>query len=367
MNRDTSTGGFSEAWCRIVAMRGPVSNLKRTDKVPPGSPEAVLSFRRSRGPAVPAELAGGIVLGPGPRTNSLWKRIYAYRYVYLILFPGIAFFVIFAYVPMYGIQLAFKEYNIAKGFFGSPWVGLAKFKLLVEYPEFWTAFRNTIIIALLKILFGFPAPILIAILLNELRGRRTKRFLQTVYTFPHFLSWVVVAGIAFRLLYNDGAINNFLDVIGRPRVPFLQDPHVFRGLVVFSDIWKEAGWSCIMYLAAIAGIDPGLYESAVMDGANRWQRIRHITWPGIAGMAAILLILSIGNMMNAGFDQIFNLYNPLVYEVADIIDTYVYRIGLLEARYDFATAVGFFKNIVGIALIFSSNAIIKRFNEYGIW
>jgi putative aldouronate transport system permease protein len=176
-----------------------------------------------------------------------------------------------------------------------------------------------------------------------------------------------VAGIAFRLLYNDGAVNNFLGVIGRPRVPFLQDPHIFRGLVVFSDIWKKAGWSCIMYLAAIAGIDPGLYESAVIDGANRWRRIRHITWPGISAMAAVLLILAIGNMMNAGFDQIFNLYSPAVFSTSDIIDTYIYRQAFfINSDFSYSTAVGLFKGVINCAMLLSANSLVRRFGPGSI-
>ena len=348
-------------------MKGLVTNLKQPRNQGETQHNSVF-FRRGASLAESAPgVAGAIQLGARQKTKSLRQRIVSYRYIYLLLLPGLAYFIIFAYVPMYGIQLAFKEYSVAKGIFGSPWVGLDKFKLLLEYPEFARAFRNTIVIALLKILFGFPIPIFLALLLNELRRKRLRSILQTVYTFPHFLSWVVVAGIAFNLLRDDGAINNLIATLGGGRLPFLQEPHIFRGLIIFSDIWKEAGWGSIMYLAAIAGIDPGLYESAMMDGATRWQRILHITWPGIAGMAAILLILAIGNVMNAGFDQIFNLYNPPVFSTADIIDTYIYRQSFFYASdFGYTTAVGLFKGVINCVLLLGANSLVRRFGPGSI-
>lgn len=309
--------------------------------------------------------------------KDLWKTVVSYKYIYLLLLPGLAFFVLFSYVPMYGIQLAFKQWSIAKGITGSEWVGLAKFEMLVNDPEFWRAFRNTVTIALLKILFGFPVPIILAILLNELKSRKMQRTLQTIYTFPHFLSWVVVAGIITNLLANDGAVNNLLAVLGLlkadpetglpNRVGFLMDPGLFRVLVIFSDFWKESGWSCIIYLAAIAGIDPSLYESAVIDGANRWNKIVSITWPSIMSLACILLVLAVGNIMNAGFDQIFNMYNPPVYDTADIIDTYIFRRSFqVQADFGYTTAVGLFRGVINCALLVSANAIVKKFGQESI-
>uniref|UniRef100_UPI000584C1CA ABC transporter permease n=1 Tax=Caldicellulosiruptor sp. F32 TaxID=1214564 RepID=UPI000584C1CA len=225
---------------------------------------------------------------------------------------------IFCYIPMYGVTLAFKEYDYAKGILHSPWVGLRNFEFILMEPEFWQAFRNTIIISFGKLITGFPAPIILAILLNELREGRYKKSLQTIYTFPHFLSWVIVAGIIKNLFSSDGAINNALVALGFQKYSFLADARLFRPLLYISEIWKESGWSSIIYLAAISGIDPELYEAAYIDGANRWQRIRYITWPGIKPTAVLLFVLAVGNCMNAGFDQIFNLYNPLVYETGDI-------------------------------------------------
>ena len=305
-----------------------------------------------------------------PKANlrsDLWKAIVSHKYLYLILLPGIAFFILFSYVPMYGIQLAFKQWSVAKGITGSPWVGLEKFEMLLGDPEFWRAFRNTVTIALLKILFGFPVPIILAILINELKSRALQRTLQTIYTFPHFLSWVVVAGIITNILSNEGAVNNFLAVSGSERVPFLMNPYIFRGLVIVSDFWKESGWSCIMYLAAIAGIDPSLYESAVIDGANRWHRMAYITWPSIASLASILLVLAVGNIMNAGFDQIFNMYNPPVYDTADIIDTYIYRRSFqVQSDFGYTTAVGLFRGVINCVLLISANTIVKRLGQESI-
>jgi putative aldouronate transport system permease protein len=299
------------------------------------------------------------------KKTSLLKAIFYYKYIYLLLLPGIAFFILFSYMPMYGIQLAFKDYWINKGIWGSPWVGLDKFKLIVGAPEFWSAFKNTLVLSFLKTSIGFPIPITLAILINELKFRKLSRTLQTIYTFPHFLSWVVLSGIVMNLLGNEGAINNLIAITGGERVSFLADPNIFRVLVIVTDIWKESGWSCIMYLAAMAAIDPALYESATIDGANRWHRAIFITWPGVRDMATILLILAIGNAMNANFDQIYNL---AVFSSADILDTYVYRISFqLQGDFGFSTAVGLFKGVINCGLLLTANAIVKKFNKTSIF
>lgn len=299
--------------------------------------------------------------------SSLYKIIMNYKSLYLILLPGILFFVIFNYLPMYGITLAFKQYSSAKGILGSPWVGLDKFKMIWEQHDFWKAFSNTIIIAFLKIFFGFPFPIIIALLINEVRFKKFNRIIQTIYTFPHFLSWVVISGIVASLLMNDGSVNNLLDVLGMERVGFMSSPGIFRFLLVTTEIWKESGWTCIMYLAAIASIDPALYEGATIDGANRWHKILHITWPGIRGLAAVLFILAIGNIMNTGFDQVFNLYSPPVYSSGDIVDTYIYRTSFqLSGDFGYSTAVGLFKGAINCTLLVTANSIIKKFGNSSI-
>jgi putative aldouronate transport system permease protein len=265
---------------------------------------------------------------------------------------------------MYGIQLAFKDFYIKKGIWGSPWVGLDKFRMLMRTVEFWGAFKNTLLISFLKTAIGFPIPIILSIMINEIKSSKLKRTMQTVYTFPHFLSWVILSGIMMNLFGNDGSVNNLIALLGRERAGFLINPGIFRGMLIFTEIWKESGWSCIMYLAAIAAINPELYEGATIDGANRWHKAVYITWPGIRDMAAILLILSIGNAMNANFDQVFNMYNPAVFSSADIIDTYVYRITFqLQADYGFSTAVGLFKGVINFTLLIAANAVVKRLGQ----
>jgi len=298
---------------------------------------------------------------------DLRKRMYESRYFYLMLLPGIVYFIVFNYMPMYGIQLAFKDFSISRGIWGSPWIGLSKFEKLFRSPEFFSALKNTLIISFLKTFVSFPVPIMLAILLNELRYSKLKRSLQTIYTFPHFLSWVIVAGILRNLLASNGALNNLISTLGGERVSFLTTPGIFRPLLVISAIWKESGWDCIIYLTAITAIDPTLYESADIDGANRWHKMLHITWPGMKHTAVILLILAVGHAMNAGFDQIFNMYNPAVYSVADIIDTYVYRITFeLQPDYGFSTAVGLFKGVTNCVLLLSANAVAKRMSDSAV-
>ncbi len=299
--------------------------------------------------------------------KPLARRIWENRYIYLMLLPGVLFFVIFKYIPIYGVQLAFKQYSVQLGITGSRWVGLANFRLLFVDPDFWQAVRNTLIIAYLQILIFFPFPIVLAILLNELTQRRYKRIVQTIYTFPHFLSWVIVSGIVLNMLSNTGAINNLLAVLGLEKVQFLTDKGVFRQLLVLLLTWKESGWNCILYLAAITAIDPTLYEAATIDGANRWHRIRYITWPGISMIVVVTLILRVGSIMDAGFEQIINIYNPTVYQVADIIDTFIYRITFQRtANFGLSTAVGLFKGLTNCALLLSANFISQRIGGTGI-
>lgn len=302
-------------------------------------------------------------------SSQLGKEILKYRYIYLMLLPGLLFLLIFKYIPMYGIQLSFKRFMLNKGITGSPWVGLDNFRYIWSEPAFWRAFRNTIIIALMKLGLGFPIGVILALLINELRMKKYKRFLQTIYTFPHFLSWVIVSGIMFNLLGNTGALNSLLTSIGLEKINFLMDKGIFRYLLVYSEVWKEAGWSTILYLAAIAGIDPTLYEAATMDGANRWHKIRFITWPGIQNVVIILFIMAVGNIMVAGFDQVFNLVynNEVVHEVGDIITTYVYRISFQQAPdFGVSTAVGFFNGIVNLILLMIANTVAKRFGKSSI-
>jgi putative aldouronate transport system permease protein len=251
---------------------------------------------------------------------------------------------------------------------GSPWVGFQNFKYIFVEEKFWLAVKNTIIISFGKIIFGFPAPIILALLINEVWEGKFKKTLQTVFTFPNFLSWIIVAGFITNIFSDTGAINNLLFTLGLSKKAFLADPHLFRPLLYVTDIWKGAGWGSIIYLATISGIDPSLYESASIDGANRFQKMLHITWPGLKSVAVLLLLLSVGNVLNAGFDQVFNLYNPIVYNVGDIIDTYIYRITFQASpNYGVSVAVGLFKSIANFALLFTADRIAKAMGERGIF
>ena len=312
-----------------------------------------------------------------PRHSSAparWLRGFAgYRKhlaLTLMFLPVVVYFIIFKYVPMGGIVIAFKNYKISQGIFGSAWCGLDNFTKAFATPTFARSVRNTLTISGLKLLFGFPMPIILALMLNEVTHLRFKKTVQTVSYLPHFLSWVVLAGLFQQLLSpNNGAVNAVLrDVFGLQKsIYFLGDNHYFRGTLIVTDIWKNVGWSSILYLATISGIDPALYEAATVDGATRWQCTRYITVPSLVSTIVVMLILNVGSIMDAGFDQVFNLYNSAVYQTGDIIDTYVYRYGLGDMKYSLATAVGLFKNIIAFILVLGTNLIARRISGEGIW
>lgn len=285
-----------------------------------------------------------------------------------MMLPGMGFVIVFYYIPMVGITIAFQDFIPTRGFFGSEWVGLDHFKYMLELPDTIQILRNTVIIAFSKIVLGLIVPIFAALLLNEISIAYWKRSLQTMIYFPHFLSWVILGGILIDILsLNGGFVNRALSIFGADPIFFLGDPDWFRVIVISSDIWKEFGFSTIIYLAALSGINPQLYEAAVVDGASRWRRVWHITVPGMMPIAVLLATLSIGGILNAGFDQIFNLYNTLVYESGDIIDTWVYRIGLIQAQYGLATAVGLLKSLIGFILISSSYWMAVKYADYRIF
>jgi putative aldouronate transport system permease protein len=282
--------------------------------------------------------------------------------------PVVLYFVIFRYIPMYGVTIAFKDYKIRGTIMGAEWVGLENFRFLFNQPTFFRSVRNTLIISLLRLVSGFPMPIILAILLNEVRSVGFKKVTQTISYLPHFLSWVVLAGVFIPLLSpSTGPLNHIIRSLGGEPIYFMADNNWFRPVLVFTGIWKEIGWGSIIYLATIAGISPELYEAAECDGANRFHKMLYITLPSLAPAITILLILNVGQMMNAGFDQVFNLYNTVVYETGDIIDTYVYRLGLQNFRYSFATAAGLFKTVIGFTLLVLTNAFVRRINDYGLW
>lgn len=294
--------------------------------------------------------------------------------LYLLLIPSLVFITIFNLVPMIGISIAFKDYNmfLVKGspflsILESPWVGLKYFEQVFAQTEFWNVFRNTIVISVYKIIFCFPLPIIFAIFLNEVRNVKFQKGLQLVVYMPHFLSWVVVSGIFISLLGSTGVVNNVITALGGDSVSFLMDTSKFRSILVISDAWKELGWSSIIYFSAIAGLDQECYEAAEVDGASRMQKIWNITIPGLMPTVILMLIIRIGNIMNAGFDQIFVMYNPPVYEVADIIGTYVYRMGLGKLEFSTGTAVGLFNSVIGMILVLTSNFAARRTTGKGIW
>lgn len=286
----------------------------------------------------------------------------------LLMLPVTAFFIIFRYIPMAGIVIAFKNFNLIKGIWGSDWVGLGQFRILFSTPSFYEVLRNTVWISFLRMVFGFPAPIILALLLNELHAPTFRRVVQTISYLPHFLSWVMLAGIMIQFLSpSSGPVNIMLSWLGIKPIYFLGDKATFVPTIIVTGIWQSVGWGSIVYLAAITGIDPALYESAMLDGASRWQRIWYITIPCIMPTISVLLILNTGSILNAGFDQIFNLYNDGVMGVADIIDTYVYRRGLSGMQYSYAAAANLFKNGVGFMFVFGTNMIARRMGGNSLW
>ncbi len=284
-----------------------------------------------------------------------------------MILPAVAFYFIFNYIPMYGVLMAFQKYYPKLGIFGSKWVGFDNFKIIFEDPYFWTVLLNTIKIGTIKIVLAFLGAVTTALLLNELRMRRVKKVIQIIVTFPHFLSWVIIAGFVSSLFTTSGSINDLIYVLGGQRVMFMANGKFFLGLIFGADIWKEAGWGSIVYLATMAGIPQDQYEAADIDGATRLQKIWHVTLPGIKSVAILLLIMSVGGVLSAGFDQIFNLYNPMVYEQADILDTYIYRETFQSYRNPgIGTAVGLFKSVVGFILVITTDRIAKACGERGI-
>jgi len=285
---------------------------------------------------------------------------------HLMLLPGMVFLLVFSYIPMGGLVIAFQKYIPTKGILGSKWIGLDNFAYIFQTPASVQIFSNTVIIALLKMVVGLVVPLTYAILLNEIRAVGYKRSIQTLIYLPHFLSWVILANIVLNIVSLDGPINKAISVFGGEPIFFMANPDWFRPIVIMSDIWKEAGFGTIIYLAAITGINPSLYEAAVIDGAGKWVRMWNVTLPGISTTIILLATLSLGRILDAGFDQVFNLYNPLLYETADIVDTFVYRMGLVNAQYGLATAVGMIKSSISFILIMISYALANKFTNYRI-
>ncbi|WP_327205328.1 ABC transporter permease [Paenibacillus sp. Root444D2] len=289
--------------------------------------------------------------------------------LYLLLIPFLAWYVLFMYKPMYGLQIAFKDFSLFKGIEGSTWVGLEHFKQFFNGPYFWRTLKNTLLLSLYQLIFAFPAPIVLALLLNEVRNRLFQKFVQTFTYLPHFISIVVVAGIVTNFLApSTGIVNSILQLLGGEKLYFLTKPEYFRTIyIIFMDIWKEMGFGAIVYIAALAGVNPALYEAAKIDGAGRFQIIWNVTLPSIIPTIAIMLILKIGQLMEVGYESIILLYQPSTYETADVISTYVYRSGLQEGQYDLATAAGLFNASVSLLLVIMANRLSKKLTDTGLW
>lgn len=312
----------------------------------------------------------GAQAGVRPARRSIWRQIRDARPLLLMFLPGFLILVIFEYGSMWGLVIAFKDYNIGLGIWGSPWVGFKHFATFFDSPNVLQVLKNTLVISVLKLAWGLPAPIILALLINELKPGFFKRFVQSVSYLPHFISWVIVSAMIYSLLSpGSGAVNGVLRGLGLQPIAFMTSPEWFRAILILSNIWKEVGWGTIIYLAALAGVGVDLYEAATIDGASRLQRMRHISFPAMMPVIGIVVVLSLGNILNAGFDQVFNLYNPRVLRVGDIIDTYVYRQGLVGLEYSFTAAVGLFKSLVGLLLILIANTIARRSSDgqYGLW
>lgn len=313
--------------------------------------------------------------GPGlrPRRTGLFRSMVQHPMMYVMLLPGLFFLFIYKLLPLYGITMAFKDYNIFLGnnpleAIGlSKWVGMAHFNRLFASDQFYKVLKNTLVINGLKIVCLFPVPILTAIFLNEIRQKPWKKLFQTTIYVPYFFSWVVIYGIFYSLLGSYGIINNLLTGLGMKRVGFLTNPSVFRGVLIFTEGWKETGYNALIYLAAITGIDPTLYEAARVDGASKIRQIWHVTLPGVLPTVVLMLILKVGNILTTGFEQVLVFYNPSVYETADIIQTYVYRMGLGQMDFSLSTALGLFNSVVAFILIVSCNTVSKKLVHRSIW
>lgn len=321
------------------------------------------------------KLVNGRSLGrlPSRFFGGLVAEVSRNRYLFLLLLPAITYFLVFHYLPMLGVVIAFQKYRITLGFFRSPWVGLEQFRIFISSIYSWTIIRNTFLLSFYTLLFGFPIPIIFAIALNEVRNTLHKRSIQTVSYLPYFISNVIAVGIVNMLVNPQTGVINLVieDIFGLPKVFFLVEPEFFRSIYVTTVIWKGFGFTAVIYLAAIAGISPELYEAATVDGASKMQRIRHITIPGLKNTMVVLLLIEIGSMMNVGFELVYLLYNPITYETADVIATYVYRKGIAASigipNLSFAAAVGLFNSLVNTTMLLSANAIARRWLGYSLF
>lgn len=300
-------------------------------------------------------------------TATRKKQMGTQTMYHAMMLPGMIFLLIFSYIPMLGIIMAFQDYVPAKGIMGSKFVGLKHFKYMISLPDVGQIVTNTMVIALGKILLGTVMAIVFAILLNEIRSKFFKKTVQTIVYLPHFLSWVVLAAVVINMVNLDGVVNQILEMIGVGKINFLGSNTWFRPMIIVTDVWKEFGYNSIVYLAAITSIDPGLHEAASMDGANWWKRIWHITLPGMMPIILLMGAMNLTTILSAGFDQVYNLYSPMVYRTGDVLDTYVYRMGMISRQYSFSTAVGLLRSAVGMVLMLSANGLAKKFTDRKIF
>lgn len=301
------------------------------------------------------------------KTNKTWIEIKKHRNIYLMLIPIVLYYIVFKYIPIFGNVIAFQNYKITRGIFESRFVGLKHFESFLNDLYFWRLLRNTVVINLYNLVFSFPMPIILALLLNEVRNKSFKKSVQTITYMPHFISMVIVCGLVKNFVATDGVINSVIVALGGKAIPFLTEPKYFPIVYTVSDIWQNIGWSSIIYLSALSGIDQELYEAANIDGANRWKQTLNITIPGLLPTICILLIMQIGKMLTVGFEKIVLLYNPTIYESADTISTYVYRKGIVEADYSYSTAVSFFNSLVNFILLITANKISNKTTGNGLF
>lgn len=316
-----------------------------------------------------AQVESSLKVAPNSKSafSTFFRNFLKQKSLYLLVLPGFLVILIFSYVPMYGILIAFKKYNVVDGVWNSPWVGLKYFEMFLSNPMAMRTFKNTLLLGLYSLLWGFPAPIILALLFNELRGTKFKKFVQTVSYFPHFISTVIIVGMIKEITSLDGLVNTITSWFGAEPINFLAEPEYFRTIFIGSGIWQGIGWGTILYLAALSNVDPSLYDVASIDGANRWQKIKNISLPSILPTIIILFILAIGGILGNDFTKVLLLYNPGTYETADVIGTYVFREGLQSGRFEYATAVGLMLSVISFLFVFITNSIVKKFSESSLW
>ncbi|MCJ8012140.1 sugar ABC transporter permease [Paenibacillus sp. KQZ6P-2] len=300
--------------------------------------------------------------------RPIWPDLKRDKYLYLLALPGILFFIIFKYIPITNLVIAFQNYSPYLGIAGSEWVGFEHFTRFFSNPDFWMLLRNTLGISLMNLVFFFPAPIILALMLNEVRNMFLKRTMQSLIYIPHFLSWVLIYGLTYLMFsQSEGLFNKLLTAMDKNTIDILSNPSYFWGMLTAQSIWKEVGWGTIIFLAAIAGVDPQLYEAAVLDGAGRFRRMWHVTLPAMRNVIMILFILRLGTIMDTGFEQVYLMMNAAVTDVAEVFDTYVYRVGIRQGEFSYSTAIGLFKSIVGLTLVIGANKAAKRFGQESLY